>query len=211
MLTEGQRREAGELLVALAASDGNIAPAEIDLLTRLFDALGLDRSDVSGHVHALGGDTLTRLHTAGVPAPGYAIPRSAPPEAGRRTAAVVLDPLLIEARLAESARAASYLAEIFTDDETEAVASPAPGTPNAGIGDGVAGLDAPHTALLRRLADQPRWMRGDFDNIAVELGLLPDGALETLNEAAFEAAGEPVCEGTDPIEINSYAFKETLR
>jgi uncharacterized tellurite resistance protein B-like protein len=211
MLTEGQRREAGELLVALAASDGNIAPAEIDLLTRLFDALGLDRSDVSGHVHALGGDTLTRLRTVGVPAPGYAIPRSAPPEAGRRTAAVVLDPLLIEARLAESARAASYLAEIFTDDETEAAASPAPGTPNAGIGDGVAGLDAPHTALLRRLADQPRWMRGDFDNIAIELGLLPDGALETLNEAAFEAAGEPVCEGTDPIEINSYAFKEMLR
>jgi hypothetical protein len=42
------------------------------------------------------------------------------------------------------------------------------------------------------------------------LGLLPDGALETLNEAAFEAVGEPVCEGSDPIEINRDAIEEML-
>ena len=33
---------------------------------------------------------------------------------------------------------------------------------------------------------------------------------EALNEAAFEAVGEPVCEGSDPIDINSYAVKEML-
>ena len=43
--------------------------------------------------------------------------------------------------------------------------------------------------------------------MATNLGLLPDGALETLNEAAFEAVGEPVCEGSDPIDINSYAVE----
>ena len=46
--------------------------------------------------------------------------------------------------------------------------------------------------------------------MATDLGLLPDGALEALNEAAFEAVGEPVCEGSDPIDINSYAVKEML-
>ena len=39
---------------------------------------------------------------------------------------------------------------------------------------------------------------------------MPDGALEIVNEAAFEAAGEPVCEGSDPVEINSDAVKEIL-
>lgn len=211
LLTEEQRQQAGELLVALAASNGKIVPAEIDLLTRLFYTLGLDRSDVYGHVHAPGGDTLTRLRTAGVPALGHAIPRPKPPQADRRTPAVVLDPQLIEGRLAESARAASYLAEIFTDDDPEATASPAPAPPDAGIGDGIAGLDAPHSALLRRLADHSRWTRDDFDNVAAGLGLLPDGALEALNEAAFGAVGEPVCEGTDPVEINSYAVEEMFR
>jgi hypothetical protein len=46
--------------------------------------------------------------------------------------------------------------------------------------------------------------------MATGLGLLPDGALEALNEAAFEAVGEPVCEGSDLIDINSYAVKEML-
>ena len=40
---------------------------------------------------------------------------------------------------------------------------------------------------------------------------MPDGALEIVNEAAFDATGEPACEGSDPVEINSDAAKEILR
>ena len=117
LLPESQRRSTGDLLVALAASDGSIAPAEMDLLARLFDLLGLEKSDAYSQVHALSDETLTRMRTAGAPAPDYSIPRQAPPEGSRSAGAVVLDPELIKARLAESARAASYLAEIFTDDD----------------------------------------------------------------------------------------------
>ena len=73
-----------------------------------------------------------------------------------------------------------------------------------------AGLDAAHNALLSRLRGRLSWPRDDFTRAAAELGLLPDGALETLNEAAFEAVGEPVCEGSDPIEINHDAIEEML-
>ena len=73
-----------------------------------------------------------------------------------------------------------------------------------------AGLDTAHSALLGRLAARPSWTRDDFDQMATDLGLLPDGALEALNEAAFEAVGEPVCEGSDPIDINHYAVEEML-
>jgi len=31
--------------------------------------------------------------------------------------------------------------------------------------------------------------RSELDDVAVELGLLPDGALAIVNEAAFEAVG----------------------
>ena len=60
LLAEAQRREAGDLLVALAMSDGNIGQAEIDRLTRLFDALGLDRPELEGQFHASGQKDLTQ-------------------------------------------------------------------------------------------------------------------------------------------------------
>ena len=212
VLPESQRRSAGELLVALAAADGGIAPPEIDLLARLFDLLGLERAEAYSQVHALGDESLTRVRVAGALAAGYAIPEQQPrPEASRGPGAVVLDPELIKARLAESARAASYLAEIFTDDDTATLAAVPSGDRVAVIAkEQAAGLDTAHSALLGRLAARPSWTREDFDQMATGLGLLPDGALEALNEAAFEAVGEPVCEGSDLIDINSYAVKEML-
>jgi tellurite resistance protein len=211
LLPESQRRSVGELLVALAASDGGIAPPEIDLLARLFEVLGLERAEAYSQVHALGGETLTRMRTAGAPAAGYAIPEQPRPKASRRAGAVVLDPELIKARLAESARAASYLAEIFTDDDTTTLAAvPSGDRVTVTAKEQAAGLDTAHSALLGQLAGRPSWTRDDFDHVAADLGLLPDGALEALNEAAFDAVGEPVCEGSDPIDINSYAVEEML-
>ena len=166
---------------------------------------------MDSQVDALGDEALTRIRTAGAPAAGYSIPEQPGPEVSRSAGAVVLDPELIKARLAESARAASYLAEIFTDDDTATLAAvPSGDRVAAAAKERAAGLDAAHSALLGRLAARPSWTRGDFDQMATDLGLLPDGALEVLNEAAFEAVGEPVCEGSDPIEINSYAVKEML-
>jgi uncharacterized tellurite resistance protein B-like protein len=212
LMPESQHRSTGGLLVALAASDGSIAPAEMDLLARLFDLLGLEKSDAYSQARALSNETLTHMRAEGVPAPDYSLPRQAPPEDSRSVGAVVLDPELIKARLAESARAASYLAEIFTDDDAAAEAAATPSAQGGTVipESQVAGLDAAHNALLSRLADRLSWTRDDFGRVAAEQGLLPDGALETLNEAAFEAIGEPVCEGSDPIDINRSAIEEML-
>ncbi|HET9894943.1 MAG TPA: TerB N-terminal domain-containing protein [Streptosporangiaceae bacterium] len=213
LLPDGQRHGIGQLLVALAASDGHIASSEIDLLARLFDLLGLDRADAYSQLHALSDEPLTRMRTAGAPAAGYAIAQQPQPQpdAGLVTGGVVLNQELIKARLAESARAASYLAEIFTDDDTGTfTAVSSPGLVPAREKQQAACLDGAHAALLSRLAAQPTWARDDVDQMAVDLGLMLSGALEALNEAAFEAVGEPVCEGSDPIDINSDAVKEML-
>jgi uncharacterized tellurite resistance protein B-like protein len=217
LLTDAQRRDAGELLVAIAVADGTVNQAEIDSLRRQFTLLGLDPAEAYGSAQAVGtisGDTLTSLRTAGAPAPSYAIPRPPQSQSEYGSTAVFLDPQLVKQRLADSDRVATYLAELFTDDEQEAangqsLASPAAG-PDPGS-PGAAGLDPAHSTLLRRLAQRPQWTRQEFDNIAAEFGLLPDGAWETLNEASVDTSGEPVCEGADPIHLNSYALEEMLR
>lgn len=210
-LSEQQRRDAGQLLIAVAVADGVVTPDEIDALTRLFTALGLDPAGVYRDVHALAtnGDELAPMRTAGERAETFALPPK-PGTDARNRSAVTLDPALVAARLADSARAATYLAEIFTDDDPAPTASARPVQPVARSAR-VAGLDAAHTTLLQRLAERPEWLRAEFESLTAELGLLPDGALDTLNEVAVDAAGEPVCEGSDPIEINDYAVEEMLR
>jgi hypothetical protein len=212
LMPESQRRSTGELLVALAASDGTIAPAELDLLARLFDLLGLEKANAYSQAQAPRDETLTRMRTEGAPAPDFALPRQVPAESSRNVGAVFLDPELIKTRVAESARAASYLAEVFTEDDAGAEVAAASSRKGGTViaESQVAGLDAAHNALLGRLAGRLSWTREDFGRVAAELGLLPDGALETLNDAAFEAVGEPVCEGSDPIDINRSAIEEML-
>jgi uncharacterized tellurite resistance protein B-like protein len=212
LLPENQRRSAGALLVALAASDGDVAPAEIDLLVRLFDVLGLERSEVYRQIHTADAETLTRMRMAGAPAADYSIPGPSSREVSRVGGHIVLNQDLIKARQAESARAASFLTEIFTDEDTATLAAVPPGDGATTIAaDQPTSLDTAHGTLLNRLAARPSWTRSDFAGLAADLGLLPDGALEVLNEAAFETVGEPVCEGNDPIDINSYAVEEMLQ
>jgi hypothetical protein len=46
--------------------------------------------------------------------------------------------------------------------------------------------------------------------VASELRVLPDGALDALNDAAFEKCNEPLCEGDDPITFNPRAMEALL-
>ena len=50
----------------------------------------------------------------------------------------------------------------------------------------------------------------EFEESAVELGLMPAGAIETINDVAFELCDEPMIEGDDPLEVNKFAIKELL-
>ena len=216
LLTDAQRRDAGELLAAIAGADGTVNQAEIDSLRRQFTILGLDPAKAYGSAQAadtISGDTLTTLQTVGAPAPSYAIPQPPQPQPDHGSTAVFLDPQLVKQRLVDSDRVATYLAELFTDEDEAADGqshdSSAAG-PDQGSA-GLVGLDPVHSTLLRRLAQRPQWTRQEFDNIAAEFGLLPDGAWETLNEASVDTSGEPVCEGADPVQLNSYALEEMLR
>jgi hypothetical protein len=213
LLPADLRQEAGDLLLAVALADGIVDRAEVTRVNRYFDALGLSRPELHSQPKPPTAESLTLLRTAGTPSPGYAIPKASP--AGNPAGApVALDPELIKARMAETERAASILAGIFTGEDTSsfpALTGPAAPPAPQGENPGSPPLDAMHQAFLMKLAERPSWARNEIDSIAAGLGLMPDGALEIVNEAAFDAAGEPACEGSDPVEINTDVVKEILR
>ena len=60
------------------------------------------------------------------------------------------------------------------------------------------------------LLQKPVWKPKDIEAVAAPLGLMANGALERLNDMAFEVRDEPIFEGDDPIEVNISLAKELL-
>jgi uncharacterized tellurite resistance protein B-like protein len=204
-LDQRQRTAIADFIIGVAGADGHISPEEIKTLGKVYPMLGLAADDVYSHVHAMavGGAAATEpiqpvTVIPAAPSSEFAIP-SRPGEPN----AVQLDMTAVKAKLAQSAQISAILDDIFTEDEP-----PVPIRPILERGDGK--LPSSYAALLLRLVERPEWTRSEFEEVVAEVRLMPDGAIDTLNEAAFEHIGGPVLEGDDPIQIDAAAAKELL-
>jgi hypothetical protein len=74
----------------------------------------------------------------------------------------------------------------------------------------IGSLDGDHSALLNQFIKQPEWSREDFEALAEKCNLLPDGALDMINEAAYEICDEPLTDGDDPILVDMDVAKEMI-
>lgn len=180
LLPEADRKQFASVLIDIAAADGQVSPAEIKLLERLYNALGLDATRVHADVH----------QATAVAARGG-------------TGAKPLSAEAIATRLAETHRVQSVLSTIFVNDE-EPVAPAV--TNDTNDSDALPGIDAANRHVLRAVLDhpEPQVARQEFEGWCEAQGLLAEGAFEVLNDASFNAAGEALLEGDDPIDINPY-------
>ncbi len=186
-LSAEQREDTARFLLSVAAADGNVSASEMAVLAKAYSLLGLDPDRVHSDVHAVALD-----------------PES---KSGERPegAELDLDEALVARKHHETLAVSRLLADIF-DDEPEVEAAEV--TPQA---DGVAGLDETHSALFHSLRVRDSWTRAEFESLSSAQGLLPDGALETLNETAYERFDSPLTEGDDPIEVIPETVQEFLK
>ncbi|MCB9833808.1 MAG: TerB N-terminal domain-containing protein [Planctomycetes bacterium] len=212
-----QRDAIAKFLVEVALADGRIDAGEVQVLTKIFRILDLDPATVHDALHhaqtsdAGAGPVL--VSPAGAPRGGHKIP-GRPSDADDRGQEPVaqprsLDMAAVQAKLTETAAVASLLSGIFEEDDEQPTANAGASAPETT--DGVEGLDAQHGALLRRLGERQSWASSDYAALADSLGLLPDGALEVLNEFAFDKCDAPLAEGEDPIEIDMDVFEELIQ
>ena len=155
-----------------------ISPAQMRSLEKLHVALSLDNKNLFDRVHAMATGSSIQ-HPNGKPAE------------------FSLDASRIEELHRDTATVSTLLATIFRDEDSAPpleVEKPAV--------DGVLGLDAKHSAMAQLLLTRSQWPLDDIKALAREHGLFVDGALENLNEAAFDAHGIPFTEGDDPVDIN---------
>ncbi|MCW2882126.1 MAG: hypothetical protein JWQ95_6226 [Sphaerisporangium sp.] len=202
-IDENQRAYVAEFLTGVAAADGYISPEEVKTLTKIYRLLGLDpglmRSALPIAPPPASGPVVVRQAE---PERGYAIP--APPVVPADPSSVRLDQAVIAAKLAETARVGALLGSIFAEEEP----IPVPAPPLAA--DPVTGLDVRHSGLVRALTNIEELSRAQFEELAAVWSLLPDGALDRVNETAYELVGEPLLEGDDPIWVNRHLLGEML-
>jgi uncharacterized tellurite resistance protein B-like protein len=188
------KRAIGHLLATLAQADGTVSPSEVKLLEKIYKALGLDAQSV-----------YTDLHVVSAPTPPPASSAPVVAAKGRTTSeakqGVNLDMARIAALQRETAEVSAMLAGVFSEPAVPSEVSEERDEAASIIEPGPLGLDPEHAVFLRMLLTRPSWSRQELADAAADMELMLDGAIERINEAAFEHLDAALLEGEDPVEI----------
>jgi len=232
-LTAAERETAGHYLITVAqAADPAVGPAGVAALTRVYRILGLEPELVFQRLHerSVGHgvssapvlphppptagpgdhdrDEPVVVQTADAGPSGYALPWA---DGRAKSCAIHLDRAAIDRKIAESDAAATLLSTIFDDaDDGPAGTDGHSGTGRVAGDEQFAALDATHSALLRALAARTSWGRAEFAELAAAHGVLPEGALDMLNDVAIETTGAPVVVDGDRLAIDNDVLVELL-
>ncbi|AZO23542.1 hypothetical protein EJ070_24615 [Mesorhizobium sp. M1E.F.Ca.ET.045.02.1.1] len=195
----GADARASVVRAALSAvlADGHAAPDEVKFLERLYKALGYPVDDLYSALHR--GSVALDEPVAVAPetrATGVPIPAQPPasPSGGVR-----IDHGRLERIKSETSAVSELLAGIFIEEEPTA-SPPQVREPVASEGK-FAGLDGAHATLLSLLAESGGLDRQAFEDEARKLRLLPDGAIETINEWGFDRFDEPLVDGDERVSV----------
>lgn len=176
---------AREMIAGFAASlvqaDTKAAPTEIKLLEKIYKLLGVEQNKAYSAVHQ--NATSPSLAGQAKPAGGF-----------------VLDKEKIAALQQDSESLSSLLGNIFKEEAE--ITTPIAIVEENLTNNAILGLDDAHSAFARMLLSRISWSRHELGNIAQDLEVMLDGALEKLNEAAFDTYDFPFTDGDDPIEIS---------
>lgn len=198
---EPERAVVSRILISVAHADGDIDPKEVKQLEKLYTSLGLDKSQVASDIHAASVDVPVTVALRDQEAT-HAIPQPAD-----TAPSFVLNEELIRIREQETRQVRDVLENIFTDHAEEPATVEVLEETNQPVSP-LDGLDQAHQTLFARLMNQTHWERSAVYEICKELGLMLDGAMEVLNEWAFDSVNAPLLDDGDPIYFDTELAKE---
>jgi len=197
-----ERVSIGQSLIYVTLADGLIDAEKIKRLEKVYETLGLNPKKVLNDIN------INIRSPANVPV--MVALRDAettfqiqyPPNTESRSNSFTLNQELIKKREKETRQVKTLLENVFVDvdHEDKVPTSPIPvKRPSENL---LEILDQTHRTLFRELVSQEVWERSDFLAKCRKLGLMVDGAMEVLNEWAFEKVDAALIEDGDPIYIN---------
>ena len=229
-MTPDEKAGIANFLISVAGADGHISPREITMLSKIYPLLGFEADDIFSHIHNFSTSTAidrslaqppvrpatepVTVRSASLVNRGFTIPAPTADDQDKKevtAAGFALDLTAVKRKQDESANVSLLLSNIFEEGEDDSVE---PMNENQTLAedteDSVSSLDGPHTKFLRILAQQSSWSRDALESKAVELNLLLDGALEVINDTAFDVCNEPLTDGEDPIDLDTDVLEQLL-
>lgn len=205
------REVIGDVLVRVVQVDGVIDASEVKSLEKIFKLLGLDMTSLYSKLHgtaAAAAEPVT-VRPGDEAQATFGIPK--PPLVATSPGGMKLDMAKVEALKADSIKVSALLGAIFTEQDEPPVEDSARVTEAI---DGVPGLalnlDSEHLGLLQVLLRRAQWTRSELEELCADRGLMVDGAIEHINEAAFERFDRPLLEGEDPVDVNQDLMLEEV-
>lgn len=211
-LERGAQGAVADLALAVASADGSVGPEGVKALQKVLRAMNLPEDDLLGELHrrmtAPPTEPVTVFRPAGTRS-GHPLPKRFSAAARGAGGPVELDRERISAIAADTQRVAAVLSNVFADEapETEAenAEPPAAAQPTAYLG-----LDEPHSALVAELLTRPCWSESEFASLVQRCGLMAGGALEAVNEWAYDRYGDALLEEDLDLKLNT-ELVEALR
>ncbi|UNT44759.1 tellurite resistance TerB C-terminal domain-containing protein [Acinetobacter sp. LUNF3] len=178
-----------KILVQIALADGKIEATEIKQLEKLYTMLGIDKSLIPSDLHQY---TTQKI-----------ISTQKQPTGGNITS-FILDDSILAQHEAETKEVHTLLGSIFVEENI-----PEEKIEPVTLGSSLTiGLDKQHRVLFETLIDKEKWLREDIETICQKLNLMIDGALETINDWAYEIADAPVLEDDGDIYVDKEIVAE---
>ncbi|MEZ9368934.1 TerB N-terminal domain-containing protein [Shewanella sp. 10N.286.51.B2] len=176
-----------KFMISIALADGKVDSTEIKQIEKLYTSLGLDRSLVTSDIHHLTSSssrTITRSESSDTSANTFK-----------------LDEGILAMHESETSDAKTMLENIFAvDDEPEidVISEQAESD----------GLDHAHKELFDTLLSKETWSRNEVNEFCGKLSLMVDGAIETINDWAYEKVDAPVLDDDGDIYVDLEIVEE---
>lgn len=197
-------------IISVALADGQVKPNQVKQIEKLYQALGLDKQAVISDIHHITSNrNLSKTTTAlnqKADIMGDAISTAVKDSSHQP---FVFDKELLAAYESDTGDAKAMLASIFADediaddaDEDSGVLSDAPVDDDTAHNTLVKGLDTTHSQLYQQLISKEVWQREEAEVLCESLNLMINGAIETINDWAFDNVDAPVLDDDDNLVID---------
>ncbi|MFK5915343.1 MAG: TerB N-terminal domain-containing protein [Woeseiaceae bacterium] len=207
VLNKEEKTAISHILISVAHADGRIDPTEIKQLEKLYTQLGLDKARVTNDLHELAATSVA--HEPVTVAKKDKRNNHYIPKPDREPVqGFSLNEELIRIREAETKQVKGILENVFVNEVDDEEVSPEiePEITSKAIDL----LDKPHQDLLNQLLQKEDWSRDALYEICKKLELMIDGAMEVINEWAYEQVNAPLIEDGDPLFVDIELAKEII-
>jgi len=188
-----------QILVGVALADGKINPAEIKQIEKLYTSLGIDKAMVSSDIHSLTSEKSkaspaeenTFVNVNAVSDTGFSLNRD-----------------LLNVHKEETEGVKAVLESIFVDENIADEPEPEEMAENTIATTQITGLDASHANFYDKLISKEQWSSEEVKAICEELNLMVDGAIEVINDWAFDNVDAPLIDDGSIVYVDLEVAQE---